>query len=78
MYKNGNTTKISDDVNEYYILLDGTIVYIYDYSNRSYEGDFCIYSNNNAVKLDTDVQALVNCDFSNNSKSLATYKSAQS
>lgn len=78
MYKNGNTTKISDDANEYYILSDGTIVYIHDYSNRSYEGDFYVCHDNNAVKLDTDVQALVNCGLNDKSKVLATYKSAQS
>lgn len=55
----GEAVKIKDDVTECLIYPDGTVLYMYDYSNSSNRGELYLYRNGNSEKLDDDVSRIV-------------------
>ena len=55
----GETTKIKDDVSEFCLLPDGSVLFIYDYSKNSQKGELHLYRNGNSEKLDDDVERII-------------------
>ena len=55
----GEAVKIKDDVSEFLLCVDGSVLYMYDYSNSSNRGELYLYRNGNSEKLDDDVTAIV-------------------
>ncbi len=49
--------KINDDIYSAQILPDGTVVYLYDYSTKSREGDLYCFKGGKSSKIDTDVSS---------------------
>lgn len=59
MFKDGNKTKISDDVHDYVIAYSGDILYLYDYSTNYYSGTLYTYNDGDPKKIDDDVAAII-------------------
>lgn len=59
MFKDGNKTKIADDVHDFDRTNDGDILYLYDYSSNYYTGTLYLYNNGEPKKIDDDVVALI-------------------
>ena len=59
--KSGKSKKIADDIDisRYTVMADGTVLYLYDYSKKSYQGDLYLYKGNKPVKLDIEVSAIL-------------------
>ena len=55
----GEAVKIKDDVSEFLLCADGSVLYMYDYSNTSNRGELYLYRNGNSEKLDDDVSQIV-------------------
>ena len=58
VYKNGQSTKISEFVSEFYVLSNGNIMYLYD-CNQYHNGSVRIFENGQSTEIDTDVSGLV-------------------
>lgn len=58
-HTNGESVKIADDVSEYCVQFDGTVLYLYDYSVKYYKGQLCIWENNDSRKIDDDVTSII-------------------
>lgn len=59
LYKDGNVSKIADNVYDATILSNGEVLYLYDYSNSYHRGDLYLYRNGEAEKIDEDVTSLI-------------------
>lgn len=59
MRKNNESIKIADDVNSYTVTPTGDILYLNDFSTRSYKGTLNQWTKNGPVKIDDDVVCLV-------------------
>lgn len=59
MWKDGKAVKIADDVNTFTVTAKEEILYLYDYSMTSYQGDLYRYNNGKPQKLDDEVQGLI-------------------
>jgi len=55
----GKVNPIADDIKDYYVLDDGSVLYLTDYSNKSYTGELYRYDGGKPEKIDTDVVAIV-------------------
>lgn len=58
-YDGDKIVKVSDEVYSYEILPTGEILYLYDYSIDSYEGELYIYKKSKSRKVDDDVVAII-------------------
>ena len=59
MIYNGKKSKlIEEDVHDFDILYDGSILYLYDYSTGKYKGELKHYKNGKNKKIDEDVTAI--------------------
>ncbi len=58
MYKNGQKIKIADEVHDFIVTDTGKILYIDDYSTKSYRGTLKLYGEE-VVKIDDDVNFLI-------------------
>ena len=58
-YNGDKIVKVSDEVYSYEILPTGEVLYLYDYSIDSYEGELYIYRKNKSRKVDGDVVAII-------------------
>ncbi|MBQ6430700.1 MAG: zinc-ribbon domain-containing protein [Oscillospiraceae bacterium] len=59
VYEGKEATKIEDDVSDYTVVPDGRVLYMYDYSTKSYAGELYLWDDGKAEKLDEDVTCLV-------------------
>ncbi len=59
IYKDGESTKISDDVYDHYITEDGTVLFLYDYSTEYYRGELDMWKDGEKTKIDDDVMAII-------------------
>ncbi len=55
IYKNGEKTKIAEEVHKAVVLENGDILYYQNYSTKSEKGDLYIYSNEESIRIDYDV-----------------------
>lgn len=62
IYKGGKAEEVGYDVSSYVAFEDGKIVYIGDYSDKSYTGALYLFKKNKPEKLDDDVSCLVPAD----------------
>ncbi len=55
----GEAVKIADDVYDYAVLPNGHVLYLYDYSTKSYTGELYDWDGGDAEKIDEDVVCLI-------------------
>ena len=58
-YKDGQATKIADDVYEYRVNAKGEILYLYDYNITYRKGELRIYKGDESEKIDDDVMRII-------------------
>lgn len=59
MYKDGKVTKIADDVHTFVLTPRNQVLYLYDYSLKSYTGELRLWEDGEMRKLDQDVSAII-------------------
>ena len=61
MFYNGNKSKfIADDVHDFKMRYDGSILYLCDYSLNNFEGDLRLYRKGKDKLMDEEVTAIIN------------------